>query len=115
MRPIDADAVKYEPLPKGERNYRTFNLDDAYEDGYNDAMFDIHHAPTIDVPNWIPCKERLPEVGADVLFSVKKGRYVSEGSLRTDGYWEEFRGNGTLPGRAVSAWMPLPEPYKGTK
>jgi hypothetical protein len=29
---IDADALKYEPLPKGERNYRTYNLDDAYED-----------------------------------------------------------------------------------
>ena len=47
-RLIDADAVKYEPLPKGERNYRTYNLDDAYDDGYNDAMFDIDHMPTVD-------------------------------------------------------------------
>ena len=47
-RLIDADAVKYEPLPKGERNYRTYNLDDAYDDGYDDAMFDINHMPTID-------------------------------------------------------------------
>lgn len=48
MRLIDADAVKYEPLPKGERNYRTYNLDDAYDDGYDDAMFDINHMPTVE-------------------------------------------------------------------
>lgn len=47
-RLIDADALKYEPLPKGERNYRTYNLDDAYEDGYNDAFVDVRNAPTID-------------------------------------------------------------------
>ena len=48
MRLINADALKYEPLPKGERNYRTYNLDDAYEDGYHDAMVDIWNAPTIE-------------------------------------------------------------------
>lgn len=47
VRLIDAEAVKYEPLPKGERNYRTYDLDDAYDDGYNDAMFDIKHSPTV--------------------------------------------------------------------
>lgn len=48
MRLIDANALKYEPLPKGERNYRTYNLDDAYEDGYHDAFVDVMNAPTID-------------------------------------------------------------------
>lgn len=48
MRLIDADAVKYEPLPKGERNHRTYNLDDAYDDGYDDAMSDVNHMPTVD-------------------------------------------------------------------
>lgn len=48
IRLIDADALKYEPLPKGERNYRTYNLDDAYEDGYHDAFVDVMNAPTID-------------------------------------------------------------------
>ena len=47
-RLIDADALKYEPLPKGDRNYRTYNLDDAYDDGYDDAFTDIRNAPTID-------------------------------------------------------------------
>ena len=48
QRLIDADALKYEPLPKGDRNYRTYNLDDAYDDGYDDAFTDIRNAPTID-------------------------------------------------------------------
>lgn len=48
MRLIDADAIPYEPLPKGDRNYRTYNLDDAYEDGYNDAMVDVRNSPTIE-------------------------------------------------------------------
>ena len=47
-RLIDADALKYEPLPKGDRNYRTYNLDDAYDDGYDDAFTDIRNAPTIE-------------------------------------------------------------------
>ena len=47
-RLIDADALKYEPLPKGDRNYRTYNLDDAYDDGYDDAFTDIRNAPTSD-------------------------------------------------------------------
>ena len=59
MRLIDADALKYEPLPKGDRNYRTYNLDDAYDDGYDDAFTDIRNAPTIDAEpvkhgEWIP-------------------------------------------------------------
>ena len=48
QRLIDANALKYEPIPKGERNYRTYNLDDAYEDGYNDAFVDVMNAPTIE-------------------------------------------------------------------
>ena len=47
-RLIDADALKYEPLPKGDRNYRTYNLDDAYDDGYYAAFTAIRNAPTID-------------------------------------------------------------------
>lgn len=57
MRLIDVDAVKYEPLPKGERNYRTYDLDDAYDDGYDDAMFDINNMPTIDAVPVIRCKD----------------------------------------------------------
>ena len=53
---IDADALKYEPLPKDERNYRTYNLDDAYEDGYDDAFENIRNAPTVDAVPVVKCK-----------------------------------------------------------
>lgn len=57
MRVIDADALRYEPLQKGDRNYRTYNLDDAYEDGYSDAFVDIRNAPTIDAVEVVRCED----------------------------------------------------------
>ena len=61
---------------------------------------------------WIPCGERLPEVGEDVLFSVG-GVYVAEGCLREDGGWSQFRWQAIQRKESVTAWMPLPEPWKG--
>ena len=62
---------------------------------------------------WIPCSERLPEEGVNVLLCIKdwesqKTKMVV--SLRRDyNYWDGL-------GRDIRgdiAWMPLPEPYKG--
>ena len=61
---------------------------------------------------WIPCSERLPEVGQDVLFSVRD-LYVSEGCLREDGDWSQFRWQAIQRKESVTAWMPLPEPWEG--
>lgn len=47
-RLIDADTLKYEPLPKGEITYHPYTLDDAYKDGYDDAFENVRNAPTID-------------------------------------------------------------------
>lgn len=60
---------------------------------------------------WIPVSERLPKVGEDVLFSIDT-MYVSEGCLRDDGDWWQFRWNSVQPKKYVIAWMPLPEPYR---
>jgi len=35
-------------LPKCYRNYQTNNLDDAYEKGWEDALFSLNAIPTID-------------------------------------------------------------------
>lgn len=57
---------------------------------------------------WIPVSERLPE---------KNGRYLVTntkwGSYEVD--WNIFykEPNGWLWEEGVTAWMPLPEPYKG--
>lgn len=62
---------------------------------------------------WIPCSERLPAYGEDVLLSI--GKYCNVGYLvaandETDGEW--YYSGWYHPMNDVSAWMPLPDPYK---
>ena len=62
---------------------------------------------------WIPCSERLPAYGEDVFLSI--GKYCNVGYLvaandETDGEW--YYSGWYHPMYDVSAWMPLPDPYK---
>lgn len=73
----------------------------------------ISHAPTIDVPEWISVKERLPKPKTGVLALLDNGEV---GSLWQD--WAEhpehmtyFEVGGEEEGH-VTHWMPLPEPPK---
>lgn len=44
---IDRQAATSIPvMPKEERNYRTYNLDDAYDDGWNDALASVGQLPS---------------------------------------------------------------------
>ena len=57
---------------------------------------------------WIPCSERLPENGTNVIASFSSGtvtelRYVANGI---------FHGIYEYPTKVIVAWRPLPEPYK---
>lgn len=71
----------------------------------------IKQQPTVD--RWIPCSERLPEDETDVL--VQWGEYadmsvarLSEGIWYIHGIFLERISNPEV----ITAWMPLPEPYK---
>ena len=60
------------------------------------------------IPHWIPVTERLPE---------KEGRYLVTnskiGAWHVDvDFYRPYMG-GWMYDQGVTAWMPLPEPYKG--
>lgn len=62
---------------------------------------------------WIPVIEKLPEKDGNYLVTYTDGGVAEVGSSlyiqRVDGtepYWDYF---------SVTAWMPLPKPYKGSK
>lgn len=58
MRLIDADLLKGIPIKdKLERKFQTFNLDDAYEEGWFDAIETIEKQPTVEAEPMVRCKD----------------------------------------------------------
>ena len=77
-------------------------------DGMVTSVFDVLKA----VPSaqqWIPSREKQPSIGETVL--LNDGRYYAVGYLtaafdwHVNGWYQDFD--------SWTAWMPLPEPYKG--
>ena len=77
--------------------------------------------PDTNVGEWIPCSERLPEDGENVLVWFEYFRYGEfNGLFQTCGISWTWKGrwSGFVNGESgwhklkILAWMPLPEPYK---
>ena len=87
---------------------------DWYEGGENIVLIDFF--PVSDACNpkdhWIPITERPPEVDVDVLVTEDTGGMEE---VRIDSCWVDGDTERTLwyTSLNVTAWMPLPEPYKG--
>ena len=92
-----------------------------YVERLNERSFfkhEIMDAPRVETePQWIPCSERLPEEGEEVLITTKTsdklyfGMYAKRyGFSMREGFicGEDFMWIST-----AVAWMPLPQPYKG--
>ena len=65
-------------------------------------------------PKWIPVSERLPEENKTVIASTKYGVYPEARYTKEDG-WEWAYESGAdywVELEYVTAWMPLPEPYR---
>ena len=58
---------------------------------------------------WISVKDRLPEVGCDVLFVCRSKEYGV--GAYSDTYKDFFMGQ--FPVKGVTHWMPLPQLPKG--
>lgn len=60
---------------------------------------------------WIPCRERLPELRKWVLCQCRAG-IIDVLRLNEEGDWVKLYPNTIYMNGFVTAWMPLPEPYK---
>lgn len=82
----------------------------------SDAYFALGKAidalSTIDRAKWIPVSEGLPKEFGDYLVSIKRVGWNCEEYVENDiAYWDDLEG--WHKGDTVTAWMPLPEPWKG--
>lgn len=69
----------------------------------------IADAPTIELPHWIPCSERLPEEDGEYLCDYNGHLHIGQVINK------HFRHYGEIADHLIIAWMPLPEPYGGEK
>lgn len=85
-------------------------LESAYLRGRSDGL-KYAYEKTKKVGEWIPCSERLPKMGQDVIVTDMITGEVTIAYLNTLNcfVFEDGRCHG------ASAWMPLPEPYKGVE
>lgn len=132
-------AITLPVMPKEYREYQTFNLDDAYEQGWNDLQKCIELLPLAQPDQrWIPVTKRLPKDLEEVnvtwvnhapeqYYDFVKDKYFSGSAVYYKGSWywysstcvdilAEYGRNETDKiddGIEVVAWMSLPEPWKG--
>ena len=118
-------AITLPVIPKEYRVYQTSNLDDAYEQGWNDLQKCIESLPS--AQQWIPCSERLPEEEGEYLVTFNDKWYGPKVRILWYGtpfdiildqdkwvfYCDQDYGFETFaPGKLVVAWMQMPKPYK---
>lgn len=61
---------------------------------------------------WIPCSERMPNEDEEVLVTSSDGIYIAVYRITWDNkilWFDDVEGKSL---HNVTAWMPLPEPYK---
>ena len=104
-RLIDADDLKRALVTNGFRNDVDMMM----------TLETINNAPTIDAePHWIPCSEKLPEIGQWVLCQCRAG-IMDLLRFTADGSWDKDYPNTEYMSSFVIAWMPLPKPYEGVE
>lgn len=87
--------------------------DEAYGNisAYDDAIKIVNKFAEEYNNGWIPCSEKLPEVEADVLVSLRSLDVYTGFRANTEGCFY-VEGEGYVEFENVLAWQPLLEPYK---
>ena len=67
----------------------------------------------VTVQEWIPVKDRLPEIGRSVIAYNAPAKCAAEAMYKGEGRFLQFRWSARLQEHEVTHWMPLPEPPKG--
>lgn len=109
-------SIKYIENGEGYIGYGTYNPKVLSQ--YLKKYFISSAQPERKTGEWIPCSERLPERYGNYLVSIE-GKEPDIGSINPNNPrgWTLCDANGFYWANDkmlnVTAWMPLPEPYKG--
>ena len=102
MRPIDADNLLSIVM-------NATILTDGFKKVFRCL---VDGEPTIEPePHWIPCSERLPKYRDERYLCALAWGGVGVLEFKDCG-WYMYGDLSPVPFETVTAWMPLPEPYK---
>lgn len=94
------------------KEYLLDDCDDCPENENGECMTQSHcfeikrmAIQALEQTRWIPVSEKFPEESGEYLISINGG-VTTSWFYRADGVWSYRNAD-------ITAWMPLPQPYKG--
>ena len=88
----------------------------AYTKGYNNALRDVVATVKSNsfpkVGEWIPCSEWLPEEAGTYIISCVENGINHVTTVKWQNKFKRFDMTGRRAYWRITAWQPLPEPYR---